>query len=163
MSRQHFEISPPYQTIGNLKCIPFSFISPLQGSTSVSTVLNLEHRPPPLHPLYSWMYVCYFNSELRIDHLKGFQWHTECQCRTWRYPWKSTFTATERRACCSSGTLCRDRGALMCNTESWNLVKMMWKPLTSRILPSIQIVALNLFCSHPISLHYVQGILFVQQ
>ena len=40
---------------------------------------------------------------------------------------------------------------------------MTWKPLSSGILPSIQIVALDLFCSHPVSLHYVWGIPFVQQ
>jgi len=34
-----------------------------------------------------------------------------------------------RHVCCGSGTLCRDRGALMCNTQSWNLLKMTWKPL----------------------------------
>jgi len=63
----------------------------------------------------------------------------------------------------SSGTLCRDRGALMCNTQSWNLVKMTSKPLTSGILASIQIVASDLFCSHPISLLYLRSILFLQQ
>jgi len=40
---------------------------------------------------------------------------------------------------------------------------MTWKPLTSGILPSIQIVALDLFCSHPISLLYLRGIPFLQQ
>jgi len=41
-----------------------------------------------------------------------------------------SYRRAHRRVCCSSGTLCRDCGALMCNTQSWNLVKMMWKPLT---------------------------------
>jgi hypothetical protein len=45
-----------------------------------------------------------------------------------------------RRACCSCRTLCRDSGALMCNTQSRNSVKMTRKFLTSRVLPSIQIV-----------------------
>jgi hypothetical protein len=45
-----------------------------------------------------------------------------------------------RRASCSSGTLCRETGALMCNTQSRKLVKMTWKPLTSGNLLNMQIV-----------------------
>ena len=41
-------------------------------------------------------------------------------------------------------------------------MKIAWKPLTSRILPSIQIVALDLFCCHPVSLLYPRGIPFLQ-
>ena len=96
MSRQQFVWDFPTSSNDRRpKMHTFFFISPLQRSTSVSTVLNLEHRPPTLS-LCSWMYVCYFNSELRIDRLKGFQWHTlRLVQKTWRYPWKSTFTATE--------------------------------------------------------------------
>ena len=40
---------------------------------------------------------------------------------------------------------------------------MTWKTLTSGIFPSIQIVALDLFGSHPISLLYLRSIPFFQQ
>ena len=162
MSRSHFVWDFPTSSKDRRPKMHTFFISPLQRSTSVSTVLNLEHIPPTLS-LCSWMYLCYFNSELRIDHLKGFQWRIVMPVQNLEISTKINvynYRKAHKRTFCSSGTLCRDRGALMCNTQSWNLVKMTWKPLTREILRTIQIVV-YLFCSHPTSLHYVRGILFV--
>jgi len=42
------------------------------------------------------MQVCFFNSEITIDRLKGFQWRTvKPMHKNWSYPRKSKFAATE--------------------------------------------------------------------
>jgi uncharacterized protein YuzB (UPF0349 family) len=49
-----------------------------------------------------------------------------------------SYGSLHRCACCSSGTLCRDSGAVMCNTETRKLVKMKWKHLPIGNLPSFE-------------------------
>jgi hypothetical protein len=63
------------------------------------------------------MQVCYFNSELIIDHLKGFQWRNVMPVQNLEISTKIdiySYRKAHRRARCS-GTLYRDCGALMCD------------------------------------------------
>jgi len=140
------------RAIRDPNCMPFFSSRHCSICMSASIVLILEHSSllclsvAECRSVYSTVKYEWPSKRFSVAYTQKLEISTKIDVYSYRW--------AHRRACCSSGTLCRDRGALMCNIQSWNLVKMTWKPLTSGILPHIQFLALDLFCSHPISSPY---------
>jgi hypothetical protein len=108
---------PHLQAICELNCMPFFFTSSLQ---SLHACINSSKFRTTLAcmPICCWMYVWFCNSEIRMIiwkvfsgvHTKTGDIHENTKIEVYCY------RMAHRCASCSSETLCRDCGALMCNT-----------------------------------------------